>query len=195
MEKRQSPIATSGLRNGAMPGTLEAWMTKHSFDCCEIGADQLDLIGPLWDQLNAQHLALAPAFAHRRARRTFASRKKQLLAKAGSGGLRVDTALAAGSDAPIAYCVASLAPDGTGEIDSLFVTEAWRGRGVGTALMGRTLDWMDRNGVGSKVLSVACGNEAAAKFYEKFGFAPYSLQLRQVEPAAAVRGRLSRLDP
>ncbi len=38
--------------------------------------------------------------------------------------------------------------------------------------MRSALDWLDANGVASKVLTVAIGNERLYTFYERYGFFP-----------------------
>jgi RimJ/RimL family protein N-acetyltransferase len=50
------------------------------------------------------------------------------------------------------------------------VAEAWRGRGVGTALMEASLDWARQRGIHKLALQVWPHNGAAIALYEKFGF-------------------------
>jgi RimJ/RimL family protein N-acetyltransferase len=50
------------------------------------------------------------------------------------------------------------------------VAKEWRGRGVGTALMRRSVDWARERGVHKLALQVWPHNEAARRLYEKFGF-------------------------
>jgi ribosomal protein S18 acetylase RimI-like enzyme len=145
----------------------------------EIGPAELDVIRPLWEKLKAHHVPLSPHFAIRRAARTFDARKQELMAKA-SGMLRVDLAYAGAQQAPVAYCVTSVTPDGTGEIDSLFVEQDYRGYGIGTALTRRALAWLDGHNAVAKVVLVAFGNDAAIEFYARFGFVADNVSLRQI---------------
>ena len=47
----------------------------------------------------------------------------------------------------------------------------WRGRGVGSALMGRAIEWAERNQWIRKIeLNVFAGNQPAIHLYQKFGF-------------------------
>lgn len=58
--------------------------------------------------------------------------------------------------------------EGVQQVGSLYVDKNWQGRGVGSALMQKVLDWAD-----SKepiVLEVASYNEQAKAFYRKCGF-------------------------
>jgi RimJ/RimL family protein N-acetyltransferase len=50
------------------------------------------------------------------------------------------------------------------------VAAAWRGRGVGTALMQACLDWAREAGVHKLSLEVFPWNEGAIALYRKFGF-------------------------
>jgi RimJ/RimL family protein N-acetyltransferase len=50
------------------------------------------------------------------------------------------------------------------------VAAAWRGRGVGTALMQACLDWARKEGVHKVSLEVFPWNGAAIALYRKFGF-------------------------
>jgi RimJ/RimL family protein N-acetyltransferase len=50
------------------------------------------------------------------------------------------------------------------------VAKAWRGRGVGTALMRECIEWAKRRGVHKLTLQVWPHNQAALRLYEKFGF-------------------------
>jgi ribosomal protein S18 acetylase RimI-like enzyme len=51
------------------------------------------------------------------------------------------------------------------------VLKAWRGRGVGTALMETLLDWATENAVVEKIkLGVVASNEPAIRLYRKLGF-------------------------
>jgi ribosomal protein S18 acetylase RimI-like enzyme len=93
--------------------------------------------------------------------------------------LKVEVAYADGRDNPVAYCVTSLTADGTGEIDSLFVEQDYRGEGIGTALTQRALGWLDGRKVVSKIVCVAFGNDSALEFYKRFGFVADNISLRQ----------------
>jgi GNAT superfamily N-acetyltransferase len=142
------------------------------------GAELLDEIGPLWERLQAHHEAVSPYKDGQFASIDFAERKAMLARKAEAGALRVDIARARDGSAA-GYCVSSMNRELTGEIDSLFVLEEWRGRGVGRALMESALRWMDAAGARSKIIGVGRGNEQAFGFYEKFGFLPRVTILRQ----------------
>jgi RimJ/RimL family protein N-acetyltransferase len=50
------------------------------------------------------------------------------------------------------------------------VDKAWRGRGIGAALLSEGLQWANQVGVEKVALSVYPNNEPAAALYRKFGF-------------------------
>ena len=128
----------------------------------------------------AHHARKSPHFAADIAQRIWAKRRASLLAAAAGGGhLLVDLASAAASGPPDGYCVATIAADGTGEINSIFIAESLRGRGIGDALMLRCLAWMDDHAVQSRKLDVAAGNEEVFGFYAQYGFFPMRTVLVQ----------------
>jgi diamine N-acetyltransferase len=140
------------------------------------GRDGLDLIEPLWRGLAVYHrkqaAANAPAFLEEMEARTFVSRRDELLAKNRNRALRVELAFDPAAGAPVGYCVASGVPDGLGEVESVFVKETYRGRGIGSALLEHALTWMDEIGTVEQAISVFAGNDRALPFYARHGFSP-----------------------
>ncbi|KJR44700.1 Acetyltransferase [Desulfosporosinus sp. I2] len=58
--------------------------------------------------------------------------------------------------------------------------DTYRKMGFGHLLMLRALDWLDRQSVKTKSVSVAVGNERVFQFYEQFGFLPRAIVLEQI---------------
>ena len=139
------------------------------------GAELLDSIEPLWRQLIQHHSELSPYFGQEIASRTFKERRAYLVSK--SDELRVEVAKDQGE--LMGYCISTVDDAGVGEIDSMFVVEASRKEGVGDVLIRSALDWLDSNGVVSKVLTVAIGNERVYAFYERYDFFPRDVVLEQ----------------
>ena len=111
---------------------------------------------------------------------TFARRKAYFEKLAASGSLRLDLAFDlenGGKD--VGYCVSSLSPEKSGEIESIFVEETYRSRGIGSALMKTALAWFGEHGSVQNRVSVSDGNEGAGEFYRKFGFYPRMTVLEQ----------------
>lgn len=144
------------------------------------GFAEIDLIRPLWEQLNTYHHAHATRFRAHYEQMTFEDRRKNFHRLMKTGELRLDLAQDRKIGRYIGYCVSSLSYDGNGEIESLFVDEGNRCRGIGTALVTRALGWMDHCGAQRRRVSVGDGNETAFPFYRKFGFYPRMTVLEQV---------------
>ncbi|PZS04873.1 MAG: hypothetical protein DLM56_04640 [Pseudonocardiales bacterium] len=64
-----------------------------------------------------------------------------------------------------------------GEIESLAVRTASRGRGIGTALLDALHAALAANGVHDVILGVLAGNHAAQRLYERHGYRPTWLHL------------------
>jgi ribosomal protein S18 acetylase RimI-like enzyme len=60
--------------------------------------------------------------------------------------------------------------NGYAYIDDIAVEPAYRGRGVGRALMERAIEWAKANGFPGMMLETQNNNVRACKFYERCGF-------------------------
>ena len=138
--------------------------------------DQLDVIRPLWEQLNQHHATLPTPFAPEIAARSSASRLQAFRDIAASGRLRVEVAGTGADEPPVAFCVTSLSPDGAGEVDSLYVAPLHRRTGVGSELLRRALDWLHASGAVTQRVTVLHANAEAASFYQRFGFHPRNVE-------------------
>jgi ribosomal protein S18 acetylase RimI-like enzyme len=143
------------------------------------GIDEIDLICPLWEQLNEYHHSRASHFRKHYERMTFGDRKSHFRDIALRGNLRLDLAADPATGRYVGYCVSSLSAEKTGEVESLFVEEAYRSAGVGTAPAARGLAWMESRGAVRKRVSVGNGNEDVWAFYRKLGFFPRMTILEQ----------------
>jgi ribosomal protein S18 acetylase RimI-like enzyme len=63
------------------------------------------------------------------------------------------------------------------EVESLSILPAYRGRGIGTALLDRLEDEIEAQGVEDLVIGVLPGNVDAIRLYERRGFRPTWLYL------------------
>jgi RimJ/RimL family protein N-acetyltransferase len=71
---------------------------------------------------------------------------------------------------------------GYGEI-GMMVAAAWRGRGVGSALVAAAIDWARAQGMHKLSLSVFPHNAAAIALYRKFGFVEEGRRIRHMRRA------------
>ncbi len=145
----------------------------------EFGAARIDEIRPLWEKLNVHHADVSSHFTERFEAYTFEKRKKSLLAEAEGGQFLIVVAHDPAEIRDIGYCISTLKDSGRGEIESLFLEQSHRGRGIGDVLMERSLQWLDRQGAVEKIIHVVSGNEQACGFYERYGFVPHCTVLLQ----------------
>jgi len=145
----------------------------------EGGEELLEQVGPLWKRLNEHHQNISTHFSQQIHQVTFAQRKEHWLQETKSGQLRIDLIQTEDSNKFIGYCV-TICNQTHGEIESIFVDDTYRKMGFGHLLMKRALDWLDRQSVKTKRVSVAVGNEQVFQFYEQFGFLPRAIVLEQI---------------
>jgi ribosomal protein S18 acetylase RimI-like enzyme len=144
------------------------------------GAELLDDIEPLWLLLRQHHAEMSPPmWREGLLDGQFPERKAGLLRKSQGGALLVVLAVRAGE--PCGYCVCTVSGAGEGEVDSLFVAPEIRRRGIGDAMMTRAMPWlMERTPGRSIVVDVMSCNEAALRFYERYGFHTRTVRMRHV---------------
>lgn len=143
------------------------------------GVELLEQVGPLWTELRDFHARVPGPFSNEIAARTFDDRAVGWV-KAEERGEEVLVDLAWAVESPVGYCVSTIDESGSsGVIDSLYVVEAHRGRGIGERLMRRALHWFDDNDVRERAVEVLVGNDRALGFYARFGFAPRTVVMRQ----------------
>ena len=148
------------------------------------GTERVDEVEPLWLAMHEVHVGAGPQAAEVRPFRAPAEtwrRRRQvyerLLSDEGDGHL-----LLAEQDGVICgYAVlafsagqASIATgDRVAELESLSVLQDFRGRGIGSALMGEVRALAVTDGARELTLAVMDGNDAALSFYARFGMRPY----------------------
>lgn len=162
---------------------MDAKPLDDNFSLLNGGAELLDRVGPLWSQLRRHHADLSPQWSASLLATSFEQRRAGLLDKS-AGGLLVCVATTLGGQ-DIGYCVSTITADGTGEVDSLYVVPPQRGRGVGHALMSAAMEWFGRHSVGSIIVDVMSGNDAAQQFYARYGFLPRTVRLLRPDDAMA----------
>jgi GNAT superfamily N-acetyltransferase len=137
---------------------------------------EIKRIEPLWKELNRLHGEESVYFGDYFLSFTFEERCQKFHAY-GNTGLRIEVARHKAGDT--GYCIASISGENIGEIDSLFIKEAWRKKGIGARLVSHALAWMDDRGAAKKKVFVAYGHESVLPFYKKFGFYPRLTVLEQ----------------
>lgn len=138
----------------------------------KVDIDAIDLVIPLWKKLRTYHKGVSEYFTQDFEKDNYIERKKMLLAKE-----NIQIALAYDSSLLIGYLIASI-DSKSGEIESLFVDETYRGMDIGDELMRLSLEWIRSFQPEDIKVSVAYGNQVMA-FYEKHGFLPRSVILKE----------------
>jgi ribosomal protein S18 acetylase RimI-like enzyme len=141
---------------------------------------EIDCIRPLWCLLNEYMSTQTTNFQSHFEQMTFEKRKAYFEKLADTGTLCIDLAFdSRESNLYVGYSVSSLSQEKTGEIESIFVDDPYRSRGIGSNLVTRALAWLDENGSTKNRVSVSEGNETVWNFYKKFGFYPRMTVLEQ----------------
>jgi ribosomal protein S18 acetylase RimI-like enzyme len=141
---------------------------------------EIDGIRPLWLLLNEYMSTQTKNFQSHFEQMTFEKRKAYFEQVASAGSLCIDLAFdVRDRDRYVGYCVSSLSQEKTGEIESIFVDDAYRSQGIGSALVSRALGWLDENGSTRNRVSVSEGNESVWNFYKKFRFYPRMTVIEQ----------------
>jgi len=128
------------------------------------------IIRPLWDKLRLHHYETSVHFKDFYTTFTFEIRTRKLL-ELNEDDLFLEIAELETGDL-IGYCISSISKDCAGELDSIYIEDEFRKRGVGSGLVRDSIEWMKSRACAHIIVGVANGNESALPFYEKFGFLP-----------------------
>lgn len=145
----------------------------------ELNKEEIDIIKPLWDQLRDYHSELSTYFPEKYNATKFEDRKEEILKKSENGILKIDLVEDKNKGSYVGYCISSISEENVGEVDSIYLDENYRSSSIGSALMERALNWMDKKGVKTKKIVVAVGNEDLLSFYKLYNFFPRHLILEQ----------------
>jgi diamine N-acetyltransferase len=145
----------------------------------EVPVEEIDVIKPLWQELNFHHGKITKHFSGYYSGMNFAKRKKNLLGRSIDKKFKIDLVTDTDTFEDAGYCISSVNHDGEGEIDSLFIKQSYRKCGIGDILMKRALEWLDSYNAGPIKIQVAAGNEEVFEFYAKYNFYPKYTMLFQ----------------
>jgi len=143
------------------------------------GLELLPMVKPLWEELREHHSRVSDDFADSIRKRSFEDRESEFFSKE-HDTFRIELVQAEDETQPIGYCISSVSNSLIGEVESLYVKEAYRKQHIGDLLMKNALAWMDEQNVKSKRIGVMAGNDVL-KFYEKYGFKVRTYILQQID--------------
>ncbi|AOT70475.1 GNAT family N-acetyltransferase [Geosporobacter ferrireducens] len=138
----------------------------------------LDLVQPLWEKLNKHHKLHSNYFSEKFSQQTFTIRKSKFLGEDISD-IKIDLVKDKETSLYVGYCISTVNGKGVGEIDSLYIEREYRKFGLGDQFMVKALEWLDSKQVKTKIIGVAEGNDAALKFYKRYGFYTRRIILEQ----------------
>ncbi|GCD10536.1 GNAT family N-acetyltransferase [Clostridium tagluense] len=130
---------------------------------------ELELIKPLWEQLNCVHFDKSIYFKSKFEKFTFDKRIKSIYEKAQTGTIKIDMLWNSETENYVGYCLSSI-NDNLGEIESIYIENDYRKFGLGGKLMESSLSWFKLNGITNIQIGVVYSNEEALPFYERYGF-------------------------
>ena len=128
----------------------------------------IDLISPLWEQLNEHNKAAHKKCFGEDLRETWEDKKRELRKRSEQCQFKFDYARS--NDTVVGYCISSINMRKEGEIISLFVLPEFRRGGVGSSLMRTHILWLRESGAKSVFLYVHPCNIDAIRFYWRFHF-------------------------
>ena len=159
----------------------------HQHQITELTPDEVDLVESLWKEMVAHHRdVIGRASPVRDADSAWGMRRGQYLTwmEAGEGFLFLVPG-EEGEGGPLGYAFLRVGRgardldlgERVGDLESLSVTAAARGLGVGTALIAHCRERLRELDVRWWNVSVVAGNEGAEALYEREGFRPNSHNL------------------
>lgn len=138
------------------------------------GADLLPRAEPLWYLLRDYHKVLCLEWVTAVGNKTYADRVREMTAKSDLGMLVV---LATSGGEDIGYAIFTATSGLSGELESMYICEPFRGSGLGTSIAQTGLAWLRQGGVKTIGVNTHFNNPAAVRFYERLGFKPRTIRL------------------
>ena len=130
---------------------------------------EINLIKPLWEQLNSIHFDKSVYFKSKYENFSFEKRLESIYRKAQDGIIKVDLLLDKNTENYIGYCLSSIESN-LGEIESLFIEKDYRKFKLGDKLMENALNWFKSNSIKNIQINVVYANDEVLPFYERYGF-------------------------
>jgi ribosomal protein S18 acetylase RimI-like enzyme len=144
--------------------------------------DSRDLEGirSTWERLTQHHEKTSTYFASYFSDYPFEVRKKKLALHAEGGSTKIDLVIDEDTDQVVGHCISIIGCDGKGELESIYIDPKVRETGIGKDLVNRAATWFEDLEITEFEIEVAVGNEEVLGFYEKFGYKPFSYNLKKV---------------
>ena len=155
---------------------------------------EIGVIEPLWNALQEHHSQIEPKLAGSTPKRDLSDAWKLRRAKYESWLKDPDTffVLAEREQEPVGYAFVTMGPgyaswatgDHLAELETLSVLPAYRGAGIGEALLEAVWSRLARLGVDDLAITTATANIDSHRFYERHGFTKsFAVYYRKRAPA------------
>jgi diamine N-acetyltransferase len=142
---------------------------QEQFTFEKVALKDITIIKPLWEELNQLHYIDSYFFKDHYLNFTFEKRAEKFHRK---NNIEIFIEIVKNTEGnAIGYCVSTI--DGTtGEIDSICITEKYRGNRLGEKLIKNGISWLKSRNCKTIKLGVSYGHESVFGFYKKLGFYP-----------------------
>lgn len=131
--------------------------------------DEVSVIKPLWEGLNAHHLECSTYFKSKYEKFTFEKRMEALRKKTEQGEMKLYLLYDSDTQKYKGYSLGSIC-DGQGEVESIYIDKSCRKSGFGGALMEKMLAWFRDKEIDDIAINVVYDNQEALPFYKRYGF-------------------------
>jgi ribosomal protein S18 acetylase RimI-like enzyme len=145
-----------------------------SYTIRTLSKEGLSLLKPLWEKLNEIHLHDSPHFKNFYEAFTF---EKRIVSFDTIMPDNMLIQIVEHEGEICGYCISAITNE-TGEIESLYLEEKTRGKGLGETLCSNAIEWMKKRACKKIQVSVSYGHEEVFGFYEKLGFYPRMTMLQ-----------------
>jgi len=139
----------------------------------DITKDKIQIVKPLWEELNKLHVADSVYWKEYYHAFTF-EKRMAFLDKFPSEGIKI-TLLKSGEKV-LGYCISSVFYD-IGEIESIYVDPSIQGQHYGETLMSLHKDWLKSKNCEKIIVTISHGHDSVLGFYNKLGFFERRIEL------------------
>jgi ribosomal protein S18 acetylase RimI-like enzyme len=139
----------------------------------------LELIRALREKIRQFHVERSKHFKKRITEFSIEEMNRKMLEKA-TGGVYLDLVKDKVTERLIGYCLTYINVEKCGEIASIYLEPEYRRHDIGSRLVTRAMDWMDRQGAVRQILAVGSGNEEVVDFYRRLGFEVRSIIMERL---------------
>jgi ribosomal protein S18 acetylase RimI-like enzyme len=143
-------------------------MSEVVFETLE--SEQKEAIRPLWDELRRLTRDMSTHFARHYEELDWNESVQKFVDPAVE--TRIDVARDGEGGRIVGYVIGSVDRARVAEVDSFYVAEPYRGRGIGRQLLERSVSWIMERCPGECRIFTAYENRAALRLYERLGFYP-----------------------